>query len=110
MDEVAMPQRRQDSRGYIPGPRVFTEYEYIGPDIKEIARELGRVHDRFGNQSLTLFDWVSVLGEEYGELCRAVNEYEFQTEASGDLDHVYEEAIQVAAVAVHIAAVVREAP
>jgi hypothetical protein len=99
--------RRTDQRGVIPGPRVFAEAQSFADAFAAVEKELIRVFERFGEQSLTLFDWVSILGEEYGELCRAINDYEFGSEARADLIDVYREAVQVAAVAVHIASVIR---
>lgn len=98
---------RRDQRGDIPDPRVFVEPDDWLDDLQAVNRELHKVLEKWGPQALTLFDWGSVLGEEYGELCRAVNAYEFGSEGQGDLSGVYKEAVQVAAVAVHVAAVVR---
>lgn len=51
------------------------------------------------------FEWVAILGEEYGELCEAVNET-FSTAQRhperGGADNILREAVQVAAVAVKI--------
>ena len=102
------PTTRKDARGDLPSPRVFTESESWVEDLAAVNKELQRVLDRFGAQSLTLFDWASVLGEEYGEVCKAINDYEFGTSGESDLRDVYKEAIQVAAVAVHMAAVIRQ--
>ena len=98
---------RHACRRDLPEPRVFADYNELPTiELDEIDQELARVSAKFGTQSLTLLDWTSILGEEYGEVCRAINEEHFN---AGDLQSVYEEAIQVAAVAVHIAAVIREA-
>jgi len=107
MDES--PVIRRDQRGELPNPRVFPDNELVFPELEAIDAEISRVLDRFGYQSLTLFDWASILGEEYGEVCKAINDHEFGTGGGGDLQSVYEECIQVAAVAVHMAAVIREA-
>jgi imidazoleglycerol phosphate dehydratase HisB len=52
------------------------------------------------------FEWVSILGEEFGEFCEAVNESCFNTvhvkREKGGKAHIIEEAVQVAAVAVAI--------
>lgn len=58
--------------------------------------------DQSGN---SLFEWVSILGEEYGELCEAVNETSFSNAAHpdrGGFEAIIKEAVQVAAVAVAI--------
>lgn len=51
------------------------------------------------------FEWLGILGEEFGELCEAVNETCFQNPAHperGGYEKIIKEAIQVAAVAVAI--------
>ena len=100
---------RSDQRGEIPDPRVFAEPKSWREDLHAVHEELQRVLDRWGAQSLTLFDWASVLGEEYGETCKAVNAYEFNDHTESNLRDVYKEAIQTAAVAVHLAAAIRGA-
>jgi NTP pyrophosphatase (non-canonical NTP hydrolase) len=85
---------------------VFGDAFNYHEEQSAIIRETIRQHEKFGTQSLTLFDWSSILGEEYGEVCRAINEEHF---SDGELQSVYDECIQVAAVAVHMAAVIREA-
>ena len=51
------------------------------------------------------FEWISILGEEFGELCEAVNETYFKRGTHperGGQDKIIKEASQVAAVAVAI--------
>lgn len=51
------------------------------------------------------FEWLGILGEEYGELCEAVNETYFQNPTHperGGYEKIIREATQVAAVAVAI--------
>lgn len=51
------------------------------------------------------FEWISILGEEYGELCEAVNETYFKNGTHperGGYEKIIREATQVAAVAVAI--------
>lgn len=58
--------------------------------------------DQSGNHP---FEWLGILGEEYGELCEAVNETYFQNATHperGGLEKIAQEATQVAAVAVAI--------
>jgi len=98
---------RRDARGEIAQPKVFAEPISWDAQLEAVDHELRRALDTFGSQDLTLFDWVSVLGEEFGEVCKAVNAYEFGSQAQAELDDVYAELIQVAAVAVHVAAAVR---
>jgi len=100
---------RTDQRGDIPKPRVLQEPISWAADLAAVDAELSRVLGKWGPQSLTLFDWMSILGEEFGEVCKAVNVYEFGTRGEHTMEDVYAEAIQVAAVAVHLAAAVRSA-
>jgi phosphopantetheine adenylyltransferase len=105
--------KRHTTPNDLPDPTVFEDYGRTRPvylivstETEAIWKELQRVRKKHGTQHLTLFDWASILGEEYGEVCRAINEEHFN---DGDLQSVYAECIQVAAVAVHMAAVIREA-
>ena len=53
-----------------------------------------------------LFEWMSILGEEFGELCEAINETCFKHPKHperGGYDNILKEAIQVAAVSTAIA-------
>lgn len=58
--------------------------------------------DQSGNHP---FEWISILGEEYGELCEAINETFFKNGTHperGGPEKIIKEATQVAAVAVAI--------
>lgn len=71
-----------------------------------VRAERSRQDSLWGDQSgNSLFQWMSILGEEYGELCEAVNETYFNKvthpERGGE-DSVIREAVHVAAVAVEI--------
>lgn len=71
--------------------------------IAERTRQNSIWGDQSGNHP---FEWMSILGEEYGELCEAVNETCFKNAAHpgrGGLDKILKESIQVAAVAVALA-------
>ena len=97
--------KRHACRRDLPDPQVFIEPDSpLDDELFAIVAELQRVRTKFGVQSLTLFDWACILGEEYGEVCRAINEEHFD---AGQLSEVYKECIQVASVAVHIAAAIR---
>jgi NTP pyrophosphatase (non-canonical NTP hydrolase) len=71
-----------------------------------VDEERNRQDAKWGDQSGNHpFEWMSILGEEYGELCEAVNETFFQNgdkPERGGLDKIRKEAVQVAAVAVAI--------
>lgn len=57
---------------------------------------------KFGNQCLSLPVWNAILAEECGEVAEAILTVAFQGEEEGRLQHLREELVQVAAVAVHI--------
>lgn len=79
----------------------------MGKSVSLVLRERVRQIEKWGDQSgNTLPEWMSILGEEYGELCEAVNETWFRTEhvkpERGGRDAIIREAVQVAAVAMAI--------
>ncbi len=82
--------------------------------LELVAAERQRQNDKWGDQSGNhMFEWMSILGEEYGELCEAVNETCFKTAhvkpERGGFEAIKREAIQVAAVATTIVeAIVRK--
>ncbi len=107
---------RHACRRDLPEPMVFSDVSEWTDEIAAIDAELNRVMDKFGDQSLNLFDWQSILTEEIGEVAKAINELHFEwpadisgTQHSVGLECIRDECIQVAAVAVHMAAVIREA-
>lgn len=71
-----------------------------------VRAERERQYTLWGSQNgRSLFEWMSILGEEYGELCEAVNETLLESASHpdrGGLENVVKEATQVAAVAVQI--------
>lgn len=72
--------------------------------IRSVQAERKRQDEKWGDQNGNHpFEWVSILGEEYGELCEAVNETFFKNgdkPERGGIDKMRKEAVQVAAVAV----------
>ena len=72
--------------------------------IKLVIAERDRQDEKWGDQSSNHpFEWMSILGEEYGELCESVNETYFKNGKNpecGGLDRIKQEASHVAAVAV----------
>ena len=42
--------------------------------LERISAERKRQKEMWGNEIRSPFEWVSILGEEYGELCQAINE------------------------------------
>lgn len=74
--------------------------------IALLKAERQRQDELWGDQSENHpFEWLGILGEEYGELCEAVNETYFQNASHperGGYEKIIREATQVAAVAVAI--------
>ncbi len=69
-----------------------------------IMLENARQIQKWGIQDRSSFEWMLFLTEEFGELAQAIAEYEYR---AGDPDDVYDEAIQVATLALKIAEMTR---
>ncbi|MGF9913709.1 hypothetical protein ABEX47_03240 [Paenibacillus ehimensis] len=76
------------------------------PALQSVIEERQRQNAKWGEQNHPLAAWVSILGEEYGELCEAVNETIFnngpEAREKGGHANIRAEAVQVAAVAVQL--------
>ena len=74
--------------------------------LNAVRRERERQMQLWGDQNNNHpFEWMAILGEEFGELCEAVNETFFRNgkhPERGGYDKIITEAVQVAAVAVQI--------
>lgn len=72
--------------------------------ISSVIAERERQDAKWGEQNHYPSVWLGILGEEFGELCQAVNETWFdngpEERAKGGFDNMRAEAVQVAAVAV----------
>jgi len=69
--------------------------------IKDILKERERQDSKWGDQNHHPGLWTGLLGEEYGELCEAINETVFDNGTDkGGYENMKREAIHVAAVAV----------
>jgi NTP pyrophosphatase (non-canonical NTP hydrolase) len=68
--------------------------------LRRIVKERERQDAKWGEQNHPPTYWLSILGEEYGELCKAVNNTIDCGDAKGSSEEIIEEAIQVAAVAI----------
>lgn len=64
--------------------------------LREIAKERSIQDEKWGEQNHHPLMWFSIIGEEYGEMCHAFNEYSFD-EDSNHFGDMRKEAIQVAA-------------
>lgn len=68
--------------------------------INDILKERRRQDKKWGEQNHEPPLWTGILGEEYGELCEAINETVFNNKSElGGYDNMYTEATHVAAVA-----------
>ena len=69
--------------------------------FQEIIRERERQDNKWGEQNHNPFAWLVILGEEYGEACKAAFEAPFDgSEITLDYSNYRKELIEVAAVAV----------
>lgn len=88
-------------------PALLAEVKRLRtPAIERLLAERQRQDEKWGDQSGNHpFEWMSILGEEFGELCEAVNETCFGNATNpekGGHEKMLTEASHVAAVAVAI--------
>lgn len=77
--------------------RAFTDFEAL---MKMVSEENIRQIEKRNIQACTPEEWIMYLGEEYGELCKAISDHESLRGSAGD---VIKEAIQTATLALKIA-------
>lgn len=72
--------------------------------VNDVMGERRKQNEKWGEQNHELSKWTSILGEEFGELCKAINETVFdngpEAREKGGYENMRAEAVQVAAVAV----------
>ena len=72
--------------------------------IQSVLDERKRQDDKWGQQDHDPTVWMGILGEEFGELCQAVNETWFDNgpdeRQKGGYENMRVEAVQIAAVAI----------
>lgn len=77
-----------------------------GEAFEKVISERISQTEKWGNNPCNHpFEWMSILGEEYGELCEAVNETCFMNgkhPERGGAENIVREAAQIAAVAIAI--------
>lgn len=85
---------------------VVRDTPHMEEAIEGVIAERRRQIELWGtNSDNQAFEWMSILGEEFGELCEAVNETFFRRGRHPELggyEKIIKEATQVAAVAVAI--------
>ncbi len=62
--------------------------------LADIKAERESQDEKWGIQDHIAQTWACIIGEEYGEMCKAVNEFSFGKDTQKD---IYNEAIQTAA-------------
>jgi NTP pyrophosphatase (non-canonical NTP hydrolase) len=65
--------------------------------IRDVIEERARQDEKWGEQNHDPFTYLTILGEEYGEACKAALEEEF---GDGPIEDLRKELIHTAAVAV----------
>lgn len=64
--------------------------------ISDVIAERKRQDEKWGEQNHNAFVWSSIIGEEYGEMCKAINEFGFDPTPETEQE-IYKEAIQTMA-------------
>lgn len=64
--------------------------------IEKVLKERTRQDEKWGKQDHAAPTWGMIIGEEYGEMCKAINEYGFNPTRRTE-DEIYTEAIQTMA-------------
>jgi len=67
--------------------------------LDEIVLERNRQQQKWGRQTHSVAEWLMILGEEYGEACKAGNECYFRDDS---FDKLRKELVQTMAVALAI--------
>jgi len=68
--------------------------------MTDVISERAKQDEKWGEQNHYPQFWLGILGEEFGELCQAVNETVFDNGTNlGGYENMRKEAVQVAAVA-----------
>ncbi|MBB6452006.1 transcriptional regulator with XRE-family HTH domain [Salirhabdus euzebyi] len=77
--------------------------------LNDIHRERIRQNQKWGIQRHDWGKWLGILGEEYGEVCQAINRIYFPSDAKPtDAVNLYNELIQLSAVAASMAEQIKE--
>lgn len=64
--------------------------------IDDVIAERKRQDEKWGEQNHFAERWATIIGEEYGEMCKAINEFSFNPTPETEQD-IYTEAIQTMA-------------
>lgn len=80
-------------------------FDIRGIALNIVKAERANQDAKWGEQRHSWSEWATILGEEYGEFCEAVNETVLNNKTKleiGGVDNMLKEAIHTAAVAVEI--------
>ena len=80
-------------------------FDIRGIALSIVKAERANQDAKWGEQCHSWSEWATILGEEYGEFCEAVNETVLNNKTKleiGGMDNMLKEAIHTAAVAVEI--------
>lgn len=83
------------------------QIKLVAKTLADVNKERNRQNAKWGLQRHNYGTWLAILGEEFGEVCQAMQSG-MVSQKNTDADDLYEELIQVAAVAVAIAEQVAE--
>ena len=64
--------------------------------INDVLAERSRQDEKWGQQDHFAERWATIIGEEYGEMCTAINEFSFNATYENE-QQIYVEAIQTMA-------------
>ncbi len=108
-DSIRMRQTAETVLGRVQAADVrpaLHDTPYMQEAVDRVIRERRRQIKLWGeNSDNQAFEWMSILGEEFGELCEATNETFFKNGTHperGGYEKIIKEAVEVAAVAVAI--------
>jgi NTP pyrophosphatase (non-canonical NTP hydrolase) len=99
VDLEAYPAYTADIRNTLPRIewRLLSTTIINSETLHDLQAERNRQDDKWGKQDHKPLKWQSILGEEFGEVCKAINEHIFN---GAPLEDYYTELVQVAAVAI----------
>ncbi len=64
--------------------------------IADVLKERDRQDKKWGEQNHNAYKWSAIIGEEYGEMCKAINEFGFNPTEKNEHE-IYMETIQTMA-------------
>lgn len=95
-----MSERTQSSsRDVMPSMKDIINIQRMDAILSEVAGERGRQDRLWGEQNHDIVTWMTILGEEFGEACKAAMEYHYGV-TDGRSKEYRKELLEVAAVAI----------